>query len=169
MKVRGKMKFETPRKVVTLKRATSGDEGVVGEEMLQIRVRALPVGVDSKMFELFPEPPKPQDYAKNAAGIIIRDENKKGVIVDVETPEWVTANRKMTQLRMAYIIFHGIDDPNVDFEVGDQDKTKPEFYQGIWDKLIEFGFTMGDLGRLMGEITSLMNIADDIEVAKGNS
>lgn len=168
MKIRGKEKFETPRKVVTLKRATSGDDGA-GEEMLQIRVRALPVGVDSKMFELFPEAPKPQQWAKNPEGVLIRDpDTKKTMIVDVETPEWTTANRKMTQLRMAYIIYHGIDDPNVDFEIEGQDKTKPEFYEGIWQKLIAFGFTMGDLGRLMSEITSLMNIADDIEVAKGN-
>lgn len=169
MKIKGKQKFNTPRKVVTLMRTTSEGEGEEVQETLSIRVRALPVGVDQKMFDLFPEPPKVEDWAKDAKGMILRDpETKKPIVREVETPEWVQANRKVTQLRMAYIIYHGIDDPNVNFEVEGQDRTKPEFYEGIFAKLVEFGFTMGDLGRLMGEITGLMNISEDIETAKGN-
>ncbi len=173
MKVRGKQKFNTPRKVVTLTRTTSedGGEGKPAKEAvesLQIRVRALPMGVDQKMFELFPELPKPQDYAKNARGDIIRDpETKKTSIVDVETPEWREHNRKITHCRMAYIIYHGVDDPMVEFEQ-DGDPNTPAFYEQLFVKLTEFGFTMGDLSRLMGEITGLMNLSEDVETAKGN-
>ena len=167
MKIRGKNKFNTPRKVVTLTRTTSeGDKSEI--ETIQIRVRALPMGVDQKMFELFPEPVKPQDYAKNAAGVIIRDpETKKTTIVDVETPEWREANRKTVHNRMAYIIYHGVDDPAVEFEL-EGDNNKPEFYEQLFVKLTEFGLTMGDMSKLMSEITGLMNLSEDVETARGN-
>jgi hypothetical protein len=167
MKIRGKQKFSTPRKVVTLTRATSED-GKEGIETIQIRVRALPMGVDQKMFELFPEPVKPQDWAKGPGGIILRDpETKKPMIADLETPEWRDLNRKTTHGRMAYILFHGIDDPSVEFEQ-DGDNNTAAFYEQLFDKLVDFGFTMGDLTKLMGEITGLMNLSEDVETTKGN-
>jgi len=172
MKIRGKAKLNTPRKVVTLVRTTSEEvdgKQVEQQEVIQIRVRALAMGIDQKMFELFPEPVKPQDYLKNASGVIMRDpETKKTTIVDVETKEWREANSKIIHGRMAYILFHGIDDPSVDFEANGADVTKAEFFYGLFDRFVEFGLTMGDLTKLMGEITGLMNLSEDIETSKGN-
>jgi len=168
MKIRGKQKFNTPRKVVMLTRTTS-EEGVEGTETVQIRVRALPMGIDQKMFELFPEPVKPQDWAKDAKGIILRDpETKKPMIADVETPEYRDAARLSMHNRMGYILFHGIDDPEVQFDVTEGQEKNAAFYSGVFQQLVDFGFTMGDLSRLVAEITSLMNLSEDVETAKGN-
>lgn len=168
MKIRGKMKFEVPRKVVRLARATSGQDGVEGREELLVRVRALPVGTETKMFDLFPEPPKAQTYAKDARGVILRDpETKKTILTDDETPEWREANRRATHGRMAYIIYHGIDDPEVEKPTLPNPET-PEFYSAFFNELVEFGFTMGDLGTLMSEITNLMNLAEDIDTARSS-
>lgn len=168
MKIRGKTKFDVPRKVVRLARTTTGENGVESMEELAIRVRALPVGNETKMFDLFPEPPKPQGWAMDARGVVLRDpETKKPQVADLETPEWREANRKSFQGRMAFILFHGIDDPEVEKPAAPE-KDTPEFYTAFFKELVEFGFTMGDLGRLMGEITNLMNLSEDIEKARSS-
>lgn len=173
MKIRGKDKFAVPRKVVRLGRTITGEEGTpdAGKESLEeltIRVRALPVGTETKMFDLFPEPPKPQEWAKDAKGVVLRDpETKKPMVVDVETPEWREASRKATHGRMGYIIFHGIDDPGVE-KPAKPERDTPEFYSSFFEELVAFGFTMGDLGLLMTEITNLMNLSEDIEKQRGN-
>lgn len=165
MKIGKREKFNTPRKVVTLVRTTSEE----GMETLSIRVRALPMGADQKMFELFPEPTKIEDWAKDIKGIILRDpETKKPLTTMVETPAWREANRKMTNGRLGYVLYHGIDDPDVDFDMEGKDRSKSEFYEEVFTKLVEFGFTMGDLSKLMGEIMGLMNLSEDVEAVKGN-
>ena len=167
MKIRGKVKFDVPRKTVRLARTVSGPDGDSYEE-ITIRVRALPVGADRKMFSLFPEPERPQDYLKNALGVILRDpDTKKAVIGPVDTPEFLAAQQAAFQNRMAYILYHGIDDPEVKFETNG-DPNSAGFYLSVYSELIEFGLTMGDLGHLMSEITSLMNVGADIEASKGN-
>ena len=168
MKIRGKTKFDVPRKVVRLTRTTSGEGGKEALEELTIRVRALPVGTETKMFDLFPEAPKPQQWATNGQGVILRDpETKKPQLADIETPEWRDANRKATHGRMAYILFHGIDDPDVEKPTAPE-KDTPDFYAAFFQELVEFGFTMGDLSRLMSEITDLMNLSEDIERARSS-
>lgn len=168
MKIRGKTKFDVPRKVVRLMRTTSGDGGVEGLEELSIRVRALPVGSETKMFDLFPEIPKPQGWAMDAKGVVLRDpETKKPTVTDVETPEWRDSNKRGFQGRMAYILYHGMDDPEVEIPAKPE-KDTPEFYTAFFQELVEFGFTMGDLGKLMGEITNLMNMSEDIEKARSS-
>lgn len=167
MKIRGKQKFDVPRKTVRLARTVSGPDGEVYEE-LQIRVRALPVGSERKMFELFPEPERPSDYAKDARGMVLRDpETKKPVIVPVDSPAYLEASSKATKNRMAYILYHGIDDPTCELPALPSPVT-PAFYEAFFEELVEFGFTMGDLGTLMTAITELMNVSADLENAKGN-
>lgn len=167
MKIRGKTKFDVPRKTVRLARTVSGPSGDQYEELV-IRVRALPVGTERKMFELFPEPERPQDYAKDGRGMVLRDpDTKKPIIVPVDTPQYLEASSKATKNRMAYILYHGIDDPEVELPKL-PDPVTPAFYEAFFEELVEFGLTMGDLGHLMTEITTLMNVSADIETAKGN-
>lgn len=167
MKVRGKAKFDVPRKTVRLVRTVSGPEGDSFEEMV-IRVRALPVGAERKMFELFPEPERPQDYVKDGRGMVLRDpDTKKPVVAGVDTPKYLEDVNSATKWRMAYMLYHGIDDPEVKFET-EGDANTPDFYKKVFEELVSFGFTMGDLGRLMSDISDLMNISNDLESAKGN-
>ena len=168
MKIRGKDRFDVPRKTVRLARTVSGTDGQERIEEITIRVRALPVGTERKMFELFPEPDRPQDYAKDHRGMIMRDpDTKKPIIREMDTPTYLAETAAATKYRMAYMLYNGIDDPEVKFETaGDQNTA--DFYKGVFEELVTFGLTMGDLGRLMTEITGLMNLGQDIEDVKGN-
>lgn len=168
MKIRGKTKFEAPRKTVRLARTVSGPSGEEKYEEVTIRVRALPVGSERAMFSLFPEPVAPQDYAKDGRGIVLRDpDTKKPILQPMVTPEFLAAQDKAMQGRMGYLLFNGIDDPEVQFSVqGEQ--NKPDFYYQVFAEVVDFGLTMGDIGHLVSEITGLMNLSQDIEDAKGN-
>lgn len=167
MKIRGKERFEVPRKVVRLVRTTTAENGVESREEISIRVRALPVGADSQMFELFPEPEKPQDWAKDHRGAVLRDpETKKPIVKDMETPEWRQASRKAQHARLAFVVYNGIDDPSVELPPKPAEGLA-EFYAKFFDELVSFGLTMGDMGKLMEEVMNLMNISQDVESAKG--
>lgn len=145
-----------------------------GEDIV-FRIVSLPLGIEERAEELFPNPNPPMGYAKTARGGIVRDpKTKKPMLIeDTKDPVYrkanVLANRRQMSFFIQYSLCGGGD---VEFEVQKpQDKAPPEEWETYVDSLFEelkgVGFSIGDFIVMVDSILEVSNMKGDaIEEAK---
>ncbi len=85
---------------------------------LRLYVTAPPIGKGGAEFTLFPEPPVPEEYARDPRGGVLFDTDKRPVVVKkADDPAYLAAMEKVGRRRLAYQFALALEnDPNVEFE-----------------------------------------------------
>lgn len=155
MKIGERTSISTPTKRITIEREDGGS--------VSITVRALPVDAQGTLSVMFAEAPKPHEMIYGQNGLPLRDPKTNKVLTqEVETDQWRARDHETTNARMGYIVYHGIDDPDVNFTSNGNNR---EHYLAVFQELVDFGFTLGDILKITSEIMELMNLDKDIEEA----
>jgi hypothetical protein len=136
---------------------------------MTIQIQALPPDYDDQVEAELPSPqPERLGVEKDAKGNPILDsENKPIIRYKDDDLEHLKAASRMGKLHAIYLMVEGIVPGQIEFQVQKDPDKREAFYEAILVELREFGFSMGDLLKIVKAISKLSGIsAEDIKAAE---
>jgi len=127
---------------------------------LKLKLRALPIGAEEKVLELFPAPRPPREYAEKK-GNVLRDKEGKPIYEEkLDDPNYRAAQRRSARLTSVYFAREGLRaDETIVFETPEDllAKNPVAYYEAIDQELRGSGLLPGDLALIVEQVLELSN------------
>ena len=138
---------------------------------MPIQIQALPPDYDDQVEAELPSPqPERLGMEKDSKDRVILDENQKPLVrYKDDDPDYLKAVSQNGKLHAIYLMVEGIVPGQIQFEAQKDPDNPREFYKAVMGELRDFGFSMGDLLKLVRAISKLSGITEeDIKAAEAD-
>lgn len=128
-----------------------------------IQIQAVPPDYDDQVESELPSPqPERLGVEKDANGKTILDDDKKPIIrYKEDDPEYMRKASRSGKLHAIYLMIEGIVPGQLEFQAERDPNDLPAYYEAVLIELRDFGFSMGDLLKLVRTISKLSGITKE--------
>ena len=136
---------------------------------MTIQIQALSADYDDMVESELPSPqPERLGVEKDGKGNPVLDADQKPIIrYKDDDPDYLKAASQNGKLHAIYLLVEGIVPGQLEFEAQKDPDNRRAYYEAVLVELKDFGFSMGDLLKVVRAVSKLSGITEeDIKVAE---
>lgn len=134
-----------------------------GKNPFRLTVQAMPMDVIARAEAMFPDPKPPIRYRKKPGTGILIKHPLTGAAIEYEDrtdPTYKAADEKASRLQGMVFIEEALRvDPSIQWETTKNGQSDEAYYQALWDEMLAFGFSVGDLKLIQKRIWEVSNLS----------
>jgi len=146
------------RSTVTLERSEES-----GLEPIKLTIYALPPTYGDEAEAELPSPKSPyQGFSRNKKGRLDKDDQGKPIkMYDEQDAEYVKESQIVRQLQSVKMVVDALDPSEVEFTSHKDESNPKEYYASIRQEMTDFGFSVGDMVKLIEAVAEVSNIDEE--------
>lgn len=143
------------RATITLERSKES-----GLEPITLTIYALPPTYADEAEAEIPSPRAPfKGVSRNKKGRLDKDDQGRPIkLYDEQDPEYVKESGIVKQLQSVKMVVDALDPDEVSFETEKNGQQPMEFYAAVRREMTAFGFSIGDIVKLIEAVAEVSNI-----------